>query len=144
MNILVINGPNLNMLGKRQPDIYGDETLQDINDFLTKSFSKVSFEFFQSNHEGKIIDKIQSAKANAAVINAAAYTHYSIAIRDAILSRNDLPFVEVHLSNPKERESFRKISLIEDVCKKTFSGQKKLSYFAAVEYLIETIFTGEK
>lgn len=143
MNILIINGPNLNMLGKRQPELYGGETLNEINDCIQRSFPEVDFEFFQSNHEGGIIDKIQTTAAQGVVINAAAYTHYSIAIKDAILSRADIPFVETHLTNPKEREPFRRISLIEDVCKKTFAGKKKESYIEACRYLIEYL-KGEK
>lgn len=131
---MVINGPNLNMLGKRQPEIYGSQTLEEINEFLKRSFD-AEFEFFQSNHEGCIIDKIQTTDADGAIINAGGYTHYSVAIRDAILSRN-IPFIEVHLTEPKKREAFRQISLLEDVCAATFSGKKAQSYAEAAEFLI--------
>lgn len=135
MNILVINGANLNMLGKREPKLYGKETLKEINEFLVNSFDDVEFEFFQSNFEGEIVEKIHNCKADGVIINAAGYTHYSVVIRDAILIRDDIPFVEAHLTNPKNREAFRAISLLEDVCKATFCGKQKHSYFEAVEYL---------
>lgn len=134
MNILVINGPNLNMLGKRQPELYGNQTLEQINEFLERSFD-AKFEFFQSNHEGCIIDKIQTTDADGVIINAGGYTHSSIAIRDAVLSRN-MPFVEVHLTEPKKREPFRQLSLLEDVCVATFSGKKAHSYVDAAELLL--------
>lgn len=139
MNILIINGANLNMLGTRQPALYGSDTLEDINAFLKRSFD-AEFEFFQSNHEGDIVDKIQQTTADGVIINAGGYTHYSVVIRDAILSR-DIPFVEVHLTNPKQREPFRHISLLEDVCAATFAGKKKQSYADAVEFLLNR---GEK
>jgi 3-dehydroquinate dehydratase-2 len=123
------------MLGKRQPELYGSQTLEEINDFLRRSYD-TDFEFFQSNHEGDIVDKIQQTNAEGVIINAGAFTHYSIAIRDAILSR-DITFVEVHLTDPKKREAFRHISLIEDVCAATFSGKKAQSYAEAAEFLLK-------
>lgn len=104
---------------------------------MQKTFPNINFEFFQSNHEGAIVDKIQTTKVAGAIINAGGYTHYSVVIRDAILARKDIPFVEVHLTDPKTRESFRHISLLEDVCKKSFFGKKEKSYLEAVEYLRE-------
>ena len=101
MNILVINGPNLNLLGTREPEIYGGQTLKDIEDELSESFPDVRFTFFQSNHEGAIIDRLQSAqleKNDGIVLNAGAYTHYSYAIRDAIAALS-IPVIEVHISN---------------------------------------------
>ena len=107
MKILVLNGPNLNMLGTREPDIYGSRSLSDINDALVKRFSgRAELEFFQSNSEGGIIDKLQSADADGVVLNAGAYTHYSYAIHDAIKSVA-CPVVEVHMSNIHKREEFR-------------------------------------
>lgn len=135
MDILIINGANLNMLGMRQPNLYGKETLEQINAEIKEQFPDVKFEFFQTNFEGDIVEKIQNVSADGVVINAGGYTHYSIVIRDAILSRADKPFVEVHLTDPKKRESFRQLSLLEDVCLKTFSGKKKYSYFEAIKYL---------
>ena len=114
MKILVINGPNLNMLGTREPEIYGSLTLQDIEKEIleySKTFQNVEVEFFQSNHEGEIVEKIQAAKGifNGIVINPAAYTHTSVAIADAIKAVS-LPAVEIHLSNINTREEFRKNS----------------------------------
>lgn len=133
--ILVINGANLNMLGKREPELYGSETLEEINAFLVKSFPEFEFCFFQTNFEGAIVEKIHNSDADGVIINAAGYTHYSVVIRDAILIRKDIPFIEVHLTNPKTREAFRAVSLLEDVCQATFCGKKKYSYFEAVECL---------
>ena len=139
MNILVINGPNLNMLSKRNSDIYGNlsykELCKKIEDFAASL--DISTEILQTNHEGDIIDIINEADENfdAVVINAGAYTHYSYAIRDAI-ECSCVPFVEVHLSDITNRENFRKISVIKDVCKKQFFGKKEKSYFEAIEYLV--------
>ena len=139
MNILVINGPNLNLLGVRKPEIYGYETLNDINEWLSKTEegSKCKFNFYQSNHEGTIIDTLHNLKdwAHGVIINAGAYTHYSIAIRDAI-EGIDVPTVEVHLSDVENREDFRKISVISDVCIKKISGLHKYSYLEGLKYLL--------
>lgn len=139
MKILVINGPNLNMLGIREPALYGSDTLEQINSFLQNSFLETNFEFFQSNFEGDIIEKIQKTDADGVIINAAGYTHYSVVIRDAILIRKDIPFIEVHLTEPQQREPFRRVSLLKDVCQNTFSGKQKYSYFEASEYLINLL-----
>lgn len=137
MVIAIINGPNLNMLGKRKPSIYGRETLDDINEHLKRSFHEITLTFFQSNGEGAIIDYIQTLEADGAVINAGGYTHYSVAIRDAIEARSDLPFVETHLTDISKREDFRKVSLITDVCVATFKGEGKESYVKAIKFLSE-------
>lgn len=140
MKILVINGPNLNMLGVREPDHYGNETYADLvakieNHCLTKG---VNVKCFQSNHEGDIVDEIQSAYGNAdgIVINPAAYTHTSIAILDAVKSVN-LPTVEVHISKVEEREEFRQISYIRSACIKTITGHGTDGYLEAIDFLIE-------
>lgn len=140
MKILVINGPNLNMLGVREPDHYGNETYADLvakieNHCLTKG---VDVKCFQSNHEGDIVDEIQSAYGNAdgIVINPAAYTHTSIAILDAVKSVN-LPTVEVHISKVEEREEFRQISYIRSACIKTITGHGTDGYLEAIDFLIE-------
>ena len=140
MKILVINGPNLNMLGVREPDHYGNETYADLvakieNHCLTKG---VDVKCFQSNHEGDIVDEIQSAYGNAdgIVINPAAYTHTSIAILDAVKSVN-LPTVEVHISKVEEREKFRQISYIRSACIKTITGHGTDGYLEAIDFLIE-------
>ncbi len=136
--ILIINGPNLNMLGKREPTIYGSRTLDEINADIAKYAAELGAEcdFFQSNHEGALIDVIQrvDGKYDGCVLNAGAYTHYSIAIRDAIGSV-DTPFIEVHISEPKEREEFRHISVIADVCQCVISGHGEQSYHLAVKEL---------
>ncbi len=139
MNILVINGPNLNLLGTREPEIYGSETLKDIEDELRKAFPQIRFAFFQSNHEGAIIDRLQSAQAennDGIVLNAAAYTHYSYAIRDAIAALS-IPVIEVHISNIHLREEFRKHSVTAPVCKAQISGFGTAGYRIAVETLIQ-------
>ena len=132
--IFVINGPNLNMLGKREPEIYGAKTLDDINSELKIEFSDFELCFFQSNIEGEIVNFIHSAKDNAEgiVLNAGAYTHYSYAIRDAIASVS-LPCVEVHLSNVFKRESFRHESVIAPVCVGSICGFGEKSYYLALQ-----------
>ena len=138
MKILVINGPNLNMLGKRDPTKYGTLTLTDINnrlETLAREFG-CSLEFFQSNHEGAIIDALQEApgRYDAIVINPGAFTHYSYAIRDAIAS-TDVPVIEVHLSNIHARESFRAKSVLAPACVGQISG------FGAASYVFGTLVT---
>ena len=132
--ILVIHGPNLHLLGKRQPHIYGNYTLAEINAQLKKRAQqlKVSLEIHQSNSEGKIVEKITKAKYDFLIINPAAYTHTSVAIRDALLAIHK-PAIEVHLSNIYKREDFRKQSLVSDVVVGTISGFSQLSYFLALE-----------
>ena len=135
MKIAVIHGPNLNMLGKRNPKHYGTLTLDQIDQTIIDRFSDIDFIFFQSNHEGEIIDFIQTLTVDALVINAAAYTHTSIAIRDA-LELLDMMKVEVHLSDITKREDFRKINYIKDVVDQTFYGKKEQSYLEAIEYIL--------
>jgi len=139
MNILVINGPNLNLLGTREPEIYGSQTLKDIEDEIREAFPQVRFTFFQSNHEGAIIDTLQSAQAEkneGVVLNAAAYTHYSYAIRDAIAALN-IPVIEVHISNIHLREEFRKHSVTAPACKVQISGFGSAGYRIAIETLLQ-------
>jgi 3-dehydroquinate dehydratase II len=139
MKILVINGPNLNLLGNREPEIYGSQTLNDIEGELTSAFPQTTFTFFQSNHEGAIIDRLQSAGRDGndgIVLNAAAYTHYSYAIRDAVAALR-IPVIEVHISNIHLREEFRKNSVIAPVCKAQISGYGAAGYHIAVETLIQ-------
>ena len=137
MNILVIHGPNLHLLGKRQPEIYGAETLAQLNARIKKHAAGLGMKvrIFQSNCEGTIINllSVQADWADALVINPAAYTHYSYAIRDAI-SALDLPAVEVHLSDISKREPFRKISVIKPVCLAQFKGEGYASYLKALDY----------
>ena len=135
MKILVINGPNLNLLGEREPGYYGTDTLASINADLEKKAAELGteIEFYQSNHEGAIIDRLHAARANAnggidaIVLNAGAYTHYSYAIRDAIAAIK-LPVVEVHLSNIHARDAFRETSVIAPVCVGQISGFGAYSY----------------
>ena len=139
MKILVINGPNLNMLGIREPDIYGKATYADLVDMIRKSADEkgVEVEFFQSNHEGAIVDRIQEAynQADGIIINPAAYTHTSVAILDA-LKAVAIPTVEVHISDVDEREPFRKLSYVSLIAKKTIKGKGFLGYIEALEYFM--------
>ena len=144
MKILILNGPNLNMTGIRKKDVYGAETLADINkELLSYGEGKgADIYFYQSNHEGDLIDVIQKSKDayDGVVINAGAYTHYSYAIRDAIEAVADFtPFVEVHLSDIHAREDFRKISVITEVCAKQICGYGKDSYKMGIDLLLELL-----
>lgn len=140
--ILVIHGPNLNLLGRREPDIYGKVTIEDINKELKKiaKAKKVALEIAQSNHEGEIVELIgkSAGKFGAILINPAAYTHTSVAIRDAISSVK-VPAVEVHLSNIYAREEFRHTSLISAVAKGQICGFGKMSYILGLEAAIGLI-----
>lgn len=141
--ILVIHGPNLNLLGQREQDIYGKTTLEEINRLLEKTAKShgVALEFFQSNHEGEIVDTIGQAKQRgvaAILINPAAYTHTSVAIRDAIAAVA-IPAVEVHLSNIYAREDFRHTSLIAPVCRGQVSGFGVNSYILGLEAAVGLI-----
>ena len=137
IKLLVINGPNLNMLGIREPEIYGRHTLSDLEEMLRESFPETSFTFFQSNHEGAIVDEIQRAYGvmDGIIINPAAYTHTSIAILDA-LKAVGLPAVEVHLSDISARESFRRHSYISAACLATIAGRHFEGYREAASLLI--------
>ena len=134
-NITVIHGPNLNLLGQREPDHYGTLTLNDINDILTQEASKLnlSIEIYQSNGESEIVDKIQSLKSDFIIINPAAYTHSSVAIRDALAAMK-IPFIEVHISNVFAREHFRKQSFFSDIAVGVISGLGTEGYCAALNY----------
>ena len=136
MHILIINGPNLNMLGARRPDVYGHKSLEEVNMYIEGYFKKVKVSFFQSNEEGKIITEIQqlSGKYDGLVINPGALTHYSYSIRDAIESV-DIPVIEIHISNIAAREEFRQKSVISDVCDGTISGLGIYGYILAVQSL---------
>lgn len=140
MKILVLNGPNINMLGIREPDIYGRDTYAALLSLLDRTAweLKVEMEHFQSNHEGALVDKIQQAygKFDAIIINPAAYTHTSIAILDA-LKAVSLPAVEVHISDISSREPFRQISYPGQYCEKSIIGQGINGYRQAMEYLVK-------
>ena len=134
--ILLIHGPNLNLLGLREPDIYGEDSQEDLFNFVNSSFPEIEFIFFQSNHEGLIIDKIHENRdwADAIVINAGALSHYSYAIRDALKAVN-LNTIEVHLSDINSRADFRKKLVLLDVCFDTISGKGKQGYLDAINKL---------
>ena len=140
MKILVINGPNLNMLGIREPDIYGKNTYKDLCSLITNyaTSKDVQVKLFQSNHEGYIVDEIQSAygKFDGIVINPAAYTHTSVALLDALKSVG-IPAVEVHISKVESREDFRQISYVRNACIKTITGLGFDGYLRAIDTLIE-------
>ena len=139
MDILLINGPNLNLLGSREPEIYGNQTLDQIEKELIQIAKQNRFklECYQSNHEGKIVDKIQTSigNVNGILINAGALTHTSVAIRDALVGSN-IPFVEVHISNIFNRERFRKESFLSDKAIGIISGFGVYSYFLSLEAII--------
>ena len=139
MKILVINGPNINMLGIREPKIYGKQTFSELLHLLeeTGKNCNVEIEQYQSNHEGDLVDKIQQAygKFDGIVINPAAYTHTSVAILDALKSVG-IPTVEVHISDVDSREAFRQISYAGLACEKTIKGQGLDGYRQAIEYLV--------
>ena len=140
MRILVVNGPNLNLLGTREPELYGATTLWDIERKLKEVFPKIAFEFYQSNSEGAIIDTLHKAVGgafDAVIINAGAYSHTSYAIRDA-LSMLKIPAVEVHLTNIHAREEFRHTSVTAPVCKGIIAGLGAKGYELAVRFLVET------
>lgn len=135
--IFVIHGPNLNLLGEREPGIYGNKTLRQINQDLASAFPEVNFNFFQSNHEGDLVTYLHQAyqeDADGVILNAGAYTHTSVALRDAITAIKT-PVIEVHLSNVHSRESFRHQSMISAVCKGVISGFGEKSYHLAASVL---------
>ena len=140
MKILVINGPNINMLGIREPEIYGANTYGDLCEKIKAHAEKlgIEIELYQSNHEGDIVDKIQAAYKNAdgIVINPAAYTHTSVAILDALKSVG-IPAVEVHISDVASREAFRQISYVREYCAKTVCGKGFEGYLEAIDFLAE-------
>jgi 3-dehydroquinate dehydratase-2 len=141
-NLLVLLGPNLNMVGVREKGIYGEESSESISDQIIEWAKEDNFnaDIFQSNHEGDLIDKIHSAKDkySGVVINAGALTHYSYALRDAIASIK-IPFIEVHMSNIHAREEFRHTSVIAPVCAGQIAGFGKISYYLAIKALKEMI-----
>ena len=141
MNILILNGPNLNLLGSREIEIYGKETIEELCMWIETSQEgrDHNFKFYQSNHEGDLIDTIHDEREWAAgiILNAGALSHYSYALRDAIKSIN-IDTVEVHMSDINSREDFRKISVIKDVCLGQISGLGKVGYIEAIKVLMNT------
>ncbi|MDD3832258.1 MAG: 3-dehydroquinate dehydratase [Clostridia bacterium] len=138
MKLLIINGPNLNMLSKRSQEHYGELTLKQLNNQVRR-YAKdrgISCQFYQSSYEGDIINKLEHAKVNGIILNAGALSHYSYAIRDCI-ECIDIPVVEVHLSDINAREDFRKVRVFDGVVAQLYSGGKQESYFRAVDYYKE-------
>ncbi|MCI5905755.1 MAG: type II 3-dehydroquinate dehydratase [Oscillospiraceae bacterium] len=138
-NVLIINGPNLNLLGEREPGTYGDDTYESLCADIKAKAAELGFdscECFQSNHEGEIIDKIHAARLDKCgiILNAGAYTHYSYAIRDAIAAVK-IPVIEVHISNIEKREEFRHTSVISAVCSGTIFGFGRIGYLLALQAL---------
>lgn len=140
MKIIIINGPNLNLLGKREPEIYGNKSFDDFFGEMQSKFSTITLEYFQSNHEGALIDKLHEVGFgyDGVVLNPGGYTHTSIALRDAI-SAIQSPVFEVHISNLAERESFRRHSYVADVCIGSINGMGLDGYIVAIEQLISTL-----
>ena len=138
MNIIIINGPNLNLLGKREPSIYGNQSFEDYLDTLKKAYPKINISHYQSNVEGELIDIIQETGfiSDGIILNAGAYTHTSIAIADAV-SAVKCPVIEVHISNTQKREEFRHHSFLSPVCRGVILGFGMDSYRLAIEALIQ-------
>jgi 3-dehydroquinate dehydratase-2 len=136
--VLVLNGPNLNLLGTREPDLYGRETLEDIHAAMSHRAVELDLQviFIQSNHEGELIDRIHEKDFDAAIVNAAGLTHTSVALRDALLAV-DRPFVEVHLTDPSTREPFRRVNYLADVAIASIVGKGARGYTEALELLAE-------
>jgi 3-dehydroquinate dehydratase-2 len=136
--ILILNGPNLNLLGSREPEIYGHETLEDIHDKLGRRAVQLDAQiaFFQSNHEGALIDRLHEKDFDAAIVNAGGLTHTSVSLRDALLAVAR-PFVEVHLSDPSTREPFRKTNYLADIAIASIVGHGTRGYIEALELLAE-------
>ena len=157
MRITIINGPNLNMLGKREPSIYGTCTMEQVLVDIQRAYPDVHFEYRQSNHEGDLIDWLQEVGASCAcleargerrevkgmVLNAGGYTHTSVALRDAVAC-SKVPVVEVHISDITKREEFRRISLLTDVCAHSIIGHGTQGYKEAVEWILERVESRDK
>ena len=141
--VLVLQGPNLNLLGTRQPEVYGRETLEEIHAGLAARAAELGLEidFFQSNHEGALIDRLHRRDFDVAIVNAGGLTHTSVSLRDAFLSV-DLPFWEVHLSDPWSRDPFRQVNFLHDIAAATVVGQGGRGYLVALEE-IALRFEGE-
>jgi 3-dehydroquinate dehydratase type II len=143
VQVMVINGPNMNFLGIRQPEIYGKATYNDLTDMIQAEADRlgVSVRFFQSNHEGELVDAIQEAyfdKTDGIIINPAAYTHTSVALLDAVKAVG-IPTVEVHISDPDSREAFRHVSYIRSACAATIKGHGLEGYLEALRLLSDTV-----
>ncbi|MGC8635131.1 MAG: type II 3-dehydroquinate dehydratase [Candidatus Limnocylindrales bacterium] len=142
--VLVLQGPNLDLLGTREPDLYGSETLAAIHAALAEHAGRLGIEidFFQSNHEGALIDRLHARDFDAAIVNAAGFTHTSVALRDALLAVAR-PFVEVHLTDPWQREPFRRVNFLHDIALETYAGQGSQGYHLALELLARRSGAGD-
>ena len=140
LRVLVVNGPNLNLLGTREPAIYGRETLAEIEAALAARASELDVEiaFFQSNHEGALIDRLQQRDFDVAIVNAGGLTHTSVALRDALVGI-DRPFIEVHLTDPSAREPFRRVNFLADVAARSIVGRGPAGYVEALEAAPEIV-----
>jgi 3-dehydroquinate dehydratase-2 len=142
--VLVLQGPNLNLLGTREPEIYGRETLEEIHDGIRRTATGlgIDVDFFQSNHEGALIDRLHQRDFDAAIVNAGGLTHTSVALRDALLGVAR-PFIEVHLSDPSKRELFRQTNYVRDVALESIVGQGARGYHLALEALAKRLAAPE-
>ena len=136
MHILILNGPNLNRLGLRKPEIYGSKTMAQILLEIQQNWPEVYLTYFQSNHEGDLIDQIQAFEGDGIILNAGGYTHTSVALRDAV-EDSEVPVVEVHISDITQREPFRQHSLLTDVCAHSIIGQGTDGYAQAVKWILD-------
>jgi 3-dehydroquinate dehydratase II len=143
--VLVLQGPNLNLLGSREPDIYGRQTLVEIHAHLAERAAQLGLEvaFFQSNHEGALIDRLHERDFDVAIVNAGGLTHTSVSLRDALLAI-ERPFVEVHLSDPATREAFRKVNFLADIALASIVGQGARGYELALELIAERLGQGDE
>lgn len=142
--VLVLNGPNLNLLGTREPEIYGRETLDEIDDGIARRAGELGLEvdFFQSNHEGELIDRLHARDFDVAIVNAGGLTHTSVSLRDALLAV-DRPFIEVHLSDPSTREPFRQVNFLHDIALESIVGQGARGYILALESVARRVAAAE-
>jgi len=141
--VLVLQGPNLNLLGTREPEIYGHETLDEIHARISRRAKELGLEvaFFQSNHEGFLIDRLHARDFDVAIVNAGGLTHTSVSLRDALLAV-ERPFVEVHLSDPATREAFRQVNYLADIALTSIVGQGPAGYMLALEAIAERFAAG--
>jgi 3-dehydroquinate dehydratase-2 len=142
--VLVLEGPNLNLLGMRQPEIYGHESLDEIHAALDHRAAELGLDidFFQSNHEGALIDRLHQKDFDVAIVNAGGLTHTSVSLRDALLGI-ERPFIEVHLSDPATREPFRKVNFLADIALESFVGQGSRGYHLALGSIAERFGAGD-
>jgi 3-dehydroquinate dehydratase-2 len=145
IRVLVLQGPNLNLLGTREPEIYGLTTLEEIHALIRDRAAQLGLlivDCYQSNHEGALIDRLHRRDFDVSIVNAAGLTHTSVALRDA-LTGIGLPFIEVHLSDPWQRDAFRQVNFLHDVALETIKGQGPAGYLAALAVIVQRVGTGD-